>query len=288
MDFVKMHSSGNDFVIVREKESRRSWQKLGKLVCDRRFGVGADGVLVVLPSTKADFKVKVINADGSEAEVCGNGLVCLGRYAIDSGLVDGDSENVTVETKAGVKKIALVKQAGKVKQVRVTLGTPRFRPEQIPALLPAIGGRDEIRPVLDHPLFAGNRKLLLNLVSMGNPHAVYFVGRPVDDFPLNRLGPIVENHPMFPNRVNFEVARVVDSSRIEARVWERGAGETMACGSGACAIAVTARLHGYVGDSVDVVLPGGTLVVDWNGQDDVILTGCPDLTFSGSWNNGGL
>ena len=283
VEFTKMHSSGNDFVVVREEDSRHSWAKLAKSMCDRRFGVGADGVLVVQPSSKADFKVRVINSDGSEAEVCGNGLICMGRYAIDEGIVEASRSDVTVETKAGVKKIELIKQGGKVKQVRVSIGRPRFRPEEIPALVKAEEVDDKTKPVLDYPVFAGNRKLLLNLVSMGNPHAVYFITKPVLDFPLNRLGPVVENHPLFPQRVNFEVVRLVNSKQVEARVWERGAGETMACGSGACAIAVAARLHGFVGDQVDVALPGGTLSVEWDGEGDVKLTGHPELVFTGAW-----
>ncbi|MBI2957371.1 MAG: diaminopimelate epimerase [Chloroflexi bacterium] len=290
MDFVKMHSSGNDFVIVREDESRRVWGKLSKVICDRRFGVGADGVLIVLPSNKADFRVRVINSDGSEAEICGNGLICLGKYACEAGIVAPDASEVKVETKAGIKNINLVRQGGKVQQVRVVFGHPRFRPEQVPALVQGEPGMNgAAKPVLDYTLFAGNRKLLLNMVSMGNPHAVCFTGKPVDDFPLNRLGPIVEHHPIFPQRVNFEVARIVDSGRIEARVWERGAGETLACGSGACAIAVTARLHGFVGSSVEVALPGGKLKVEWDGSGEVALTGSPELVFKGAWlNDGGL
>lgn len=291
MDFVKMHSCGNDFVVVPDDGTRRNWVKLGKSMCDRRFGIGADGVLLVLSSNKADLKVRVINSDGSEAEVCGNGLICLGRYAVEAGLASADSKEVSVETKAGVKNIKLIRQGGRVKQTRVNMGFPRFQPDQIPALVRVEQGAvvTQVRPILDYPLFAGNRKLSLNLVSMGNPHAVHFTQKPVDDFPLNRLGPVIETHPLFPNRVNFEVARVVDQCQIEARVWERGACETLACGSGACAISVMARLHGFVGDVVDVFLPGGKLGVEWDGRGEVTLSGAPELIFKGTWlDNGGL
>ncbi len=289
MDFVKMHSSGNDFVIVREEESGQDWASMAKPICERRLGIGADGILVVIPSKKADLKVRVINSDGSEAEICGNGLICLGRYAIESDIVKPAAKEVSVDTKAGIKKLKLLRQGNRLSQVQVNIGKPRLQPDEIPALVRGPLGREIAGPILDYPVFAGNRKLLLNLVSMGNPHAVYFTAKPVYDFPLNRLGPVVENHPMFPKRVNFEIARVIDSKQIEARVWERGAGETMACGSGACAIAVTARLHGYAGDKVDVLLPGGKLGVEWNGDGDVTLTGSPETVFKGTWlSQGGL
>ncbi|MEW6033462.1 MAG: diaminopimelate epimerase [Chloroflexota bacterium] len=287
MEFTKMQASGNDFVIIRSSDSRRNWARLAPLLCHRRLGVGADGVLVVSPSRKADLKVRVMNPDGSEAEICGNGLICLGKYAVQAGVVEPICDEMTVETQAGVRKLKLLNLDGKVKRVSASMGQPRFRPDEIPVLAQRGGGPGDGAPILDHPLFVVNRKLSLAFVSMGNPHAVLFTTKPLDDFPLSRLGPVVENHPIFPQRVNFEVARVLTEGRIEAKVWERGVGETMSCGSGACAIAVAARLHGYVGNYVDVELPGGMLNVEWDGEGDVVLTGSAELVFTGTWHGAG-
>lgn len=288
IEFTKMQASGNDFVIVRSGDSRQNWNKLAPAMCHRRFGIGADGVLVVQPSKKADFKVRVFNSDGSEAEICGNGLISLGKYAVEAGIAKPGSSEVKVETAAGIRPILLKTRAGKVTKVKAGMGLPRFRPEEIPVLagMDATVGSDG-SPIMDFPLFVGNRKLLLTFVSMGNPHAVSFTTKPLEDFPLSRLGPVIEHHPAFPKRVNFELARVVDDGQVEAKVWERGAGETMACGTGACAIAVAARLHQYVGDYVEVVLPGGTLEVEWDGSGEVVLTGTAELVFSGQWQGSG-
>ncbi|MBI2853768.1 MAG: diaminopimelate epimerase [Chloroflexi bacterium] len=285
MDFTKMQASGNDFVIVRETDAKRDWTELAQRMCHRRFGIGADGVLVVLPSRKADFRVRVINSDGSEAEICGNGLISLGRYAAETGLVKPKCDEATIETLAGIKRLKLLECDG-VEKVRVGMGAPHLEPSEIPVMVQV--GEGYCGAVLDYPLFVGNRKLPLSFASMGNPHAVMFTTKPLEDFPLTRVGPVVENHPIFPNRVNFEVARVIERNRIEAKVWERGAGETLACGSGACAIAVTARLHGYIDGEVDIALPGGTLTVEWDGKGEVVLTGAAKVVFTGNWcNNGG-
>jgi len=288
IEFTKMQASGNDFVIVRAADSKQTWNKLAPAMCHRRFGIGADGVLVLQPSKKANFKVRVFNSDGSEAEICGNGLISLGKYAVETGIVEPGNTEVRVETAAGIKPIEVKTRAGKVTKVKVSMGLPRFKPEDIPVL----AGMDDPdtrdgSPIMDYPLFVGNRKLLLTFVSMGNPHAVSFTTKPLEDFPLNRLGPVIEHHPVFPKRVNFELGRVVDDGQIEAKVWERGAGETMACGTGACAIAVAARLHQYVGDFVEVVLPGGTLEVEWDGKGEVVLTGTAELVFKGQWQGSG-
>lgn len=285
-EFTKMQVSGNDFVVVRETSARRNWAKLAPVLCHRRFGIGADGVLVVLPSKKADLRVRVVNADGSEAEVCGNGLISMGIYAIESGMVEPDRSEVSIETMAGVKRAYVLEQTPGGRRVRVNMGIPRFEPEALPVLVQGPAG--DIVPVLDYPLFVGNRKLLLSFVSMGNPHAVMFTAKPLGDFPLTWLGPIVERHPLFPLRVNFEVARVLGRGSIEARVWERGAGETLACGSGACAIAVTARSHGYVDDLVEVTLPGGKLSVEWDGRGEALLSGNAETVFTGKWQHDGV
>jgi diaminopimelate epimerase len=278
MNFTKLQGAGNDFVLVEADEDQRDWSRLALAICERHFGIGADGLLLVSPSKVADFKMRVFDPDGSEARACGNGLRCLAEYALKKKLVKA-SPQLSVETISGIRKIELGGKGG----IRVGMGEPRFKASDIPAAVEA--GRDlvDIKSMINYPIAVDGTELTLNLVSMGNPHAVCFWQRPVADFPLSQLGPIVEHLPIFPDRVNFEVARVVDQKQIEARVWERGVGETLACGSGACAITVAAQLHGYIGKKVDVRLPGGTLVVEWDGAGEVFLSGPAEIIFNGEW-----
>lgn len=278
MNFTKLQGAGNDFVLVEADEDQRDWSRLALAICERHFGIGADGLLLVSPSKVADFKMRVFDPDGSEASACGNGLRCLAEYALKKGLVK-PSPQLSVETISGVRKIELGGKGG----IRVSMGEPRFKASDIPVAMEA--GRDlvDIKSMINYPITVDSTELILNLVSMGNPHAVCFWQRPVADFPLSQLGPIVEHLPIFPDRVNFEVARVVNQKQIEARVWERGVGETLACGSGACAITVAAQLYGYIGKKVDVKLPGGTLVVEWDGAGEVFLSGPAEIIFNGEW-----
>ncbi len=277
MNFTKLQGAGNDFVLVETDEKRHDWSKLAVAVCHRHFGIGADGLLLLSSDNNA-LRMRMFNPDGSEAEACGNGLRCLVKYALDKGLVDGKAAEISVATKAGVRKARLHTQGQKV-IIQVGMGEPKLGAKDIPIALEA--GTAE--PILDYPITINGRKLALSFVSMGNPHAVYFEQSPVADFPLSQIGPQVERHPIFPNRTNFEVARVLERKQIEARVWERGVGETLACGSGACAIAVLARLHGYTDSKVDIKLPGGTLSVDWGGAGEVFLSGPAEIVFSGEW-----
>jgi diaminopimelate epimerase len=277
MNFTKLQGSGNDFVLVEAEEAGRDWSKLALAMCDRHFGVGADGLLLVFPSEVANLKMRIFDPDGTEAEVCGNGLMCLAEYAFKRGLAKNTNQ-LSVETISGVRNIEI--QQG---NFRVGMGEPRFKASEIPVALEA--GRDvvDIKSMISYPVSVDDTELYLNLVSMGNPHAVHFWQRPVADFPLSQLGPKVEKLPIFPERVNFEVARVLDQKEIETRVWERGVGETLACGSGACAIAVAAQLHGYIGNEVDIKLPGGVLQVAWDGAGKVFLSGPAEITFNGEW-----
>jgi len=276
MNFTKVQGAGNDFVLIEGGNTKRDWSQLAKVICDRHYGVGADGLLVLLPSKVAHFKMRVFDPDGFEAEACGNGLRCMVKYALQQGLVERKSREVSVETIAGVRKARLNNLGGNTAIIKVSMGEPRFGASDIPvAIKPASTG-----PITNYPVRVDGEELRLDLVSMGNPHAVYFWQHPVADFPLSQLGPRVEYLPVFPNRVNFEVARVISRGLIEARVWERGAGETLACGSGACAIAVFAQLHDYAGKKVDIKLPGGTLVVEWDGA-EVFLSGPAEIVFSG-------
>jgi diaminopimelate epimerase len=277
MKFTKLQGAGNDFVLVEAGGKQFNWPKLARALCDRHFGIGADGLLL-LSSDKANLRMRVFNPDGSEAEVCGNGLRCLVKYALDKGLVSAGAAEISVATQAGIRK-ARLHTKGKSTIIQLGMGAPAFGAREIPVKLED----NPKEPILDYPIAIGNTKLSLSFVSMGNPHAVYFIEQPVADFPLSQLGPKVENHSIFPKRTNFEVARVLNRKQIEARVWERGAGETLACGSGACAIAVLAKLHGYIDSRVDIRLPGGTLGVEWDGVGEVFLSGPAEIVFSGEW-----
>jgi diaminopimelate epimerase len=277
MNFTKLQGAGNDFILVETDKARHDWSKLAIAMCHRHLGIGADGLLVVLPSNSADFQLRVFNPDGSEAEACGNGLRCLARYALDKGLADSKAQEISIETMAGIRK-ARLHTKDNTTIIQVGMGEPKFKAEEIPVAI-EIG----TKPILDYPVKVNDRELPLSFVAIGNPHAVYFWQQPVADFPLSQLGPRVEKHKIFPNRVNFEVARVVSRKQIEARVWERGVGETLACGSGACAIAVLAQLHDYTKSKVDIKLPGGTLSVEWAGVGEVFLSGPAEIVFGGEW-----
>lgn len=287
MKFSKLQATGNDFILVDALTGlgKGDWGKLARAMCDRHFGVGADGLMLVQNSTIADLKMRLFNSDGSEAEVSGNGLRCFAKYAVEKGLIGkmssraGQSNrSLSIETLSGVREVKAYMSGSKVNRAEVNMGLPRFQPEQIP-----IEVKVDIIPILDYPLVIDGKKLTLAILSMGNPHAVSFLLRPVADFPLAEIGPKVERHPMFPERTNFEVARVLSRGKIEARVWERGVGETLACGSGASAIAVAAQLLGYVEPQVDIILVGGILTVSWAKVRDVLLTGPVEEVFTGEW-----
>jgi diaminopimelate epimerase len=245
-------------------------------------------LILVQDSTIADLKMRIFNPDGSEAEVCGNGLRCFAKYAIEKGLIgkmssraEQSNRSLTIETLSGVRKVKAYMSGNKVNRVEVNMGLPQFQPEQIPVKV-----KVDIIPILDYPLVINGKRLTLSLLSMGNPHAVSFLPRPIADFPLAEIGPKVERHLIFPQKTNFEVARVLSRGKIEARVWERGVGETLACGSGACAIAVAAQLLNYVETPVDIILKGGILTISWDREGEVLLTGPVEEVFAGEWLEG--
>ena len=284
MNFTKMQGAGNDFILVETSDMQRDWSSVARAICDRHFGVGGDGLLLVLPSDKADFQMRIFDPDGSEAEACGNGIRCLAKYVYQEGLISTGTDRILVETVAGIRKIKLHKRGDKLISIRASMGKPEFSANDIPVVIK--GNEDsivDIKSMLGYPVTIDGTELLLNLVSMGNPHAVYFWQHPVSDFPLLQIGPKVEHLAIFPNRVNFEVARVISRQQIEVRVWERGVGETLACGSGACAVAVAAQLYGYIDSKVDIKLPGGILQLEWNGTGEVIMNGPAEKVFSGEW-----
>ena len=284
MNFTKMQGSGNDFILLETDDTRRDWSQMAIAMCDRHFGVGSDGLILVLPSDKADFGMRMFDPDGSEAEACGNGILCLAKLVFEKGLVSREADRISVETIAGIRKLKLYKKEGKLTIIQAGMGEPRFGTADIPVAIEQ--GSEKIvyiKSMLCYPVSIDGTDLLLNFVSMGNPHAVYFSSQPVSGFPLSQLGPKVEHLVIFPRRTNFEVARIMNRQQIEVRVWERGVGETLACGSGACAVAVAAQLYGHVANKVDIKLPGGTLQVEWNGTGEVLMNGPAEIVFTGEW-----
>jgi diaminopimelate epimerase len=296
MKFSKLQATGNDFILVDARKSplhhsergeESPWANLAQTMCPRHFGIGADGLILVQNSKVAGLKMRIFNPDGSEAEVCGNGLRCFAKYVIEREIAL--KANLAIETLSGIRKIKAYTSGDKVNQVEVNMGIPQFQPEQIPieagtASVPSvIASEAKQSPLIICQLSADSYPLSVSLLSMGNPHAVSFLSEPVADFPLTEIGPKVERHPMFPQRTNFEIARVLSRGKIEARVWERGVGETLACGSGACAIAVAAQLLNYVDQQVDIILPGGTLTTYWDTVGEVLLTGPVEEIFAGEW-----
>ena len=284
MKFTKLQGMGNDFVLVETSDEKRHWSKLAVAMCDRHFGIGSDGLLLLLPSDNADFRMRMFDPDGSEAEACGNGIRCLARYVYDNDMIPASADRLSVETIAGVRHLKLNKEKRRLISIQAGMGNPIFEAEDIPVHIEQ--GREKIvyiNSMMSYPAGIDGIDLLLNLVSMGNPHAVYFQDDPVVDFPLSSIGPKVEHLAIFPRRTNFEVARVLNKREIEVRTWERGAGETLACGSGACAVAVAAQLNGYADSKVNIKLLGGTLQLEWDGAGEVLMTGPAETVFYGEW-----
>ena len=277
MRFAKMHGTGNDFVVIDARREQRDWPKLAVAMCDRHFGVGSDGILLVEPSIQADFRMRMFNPDGSESEMCGNGIRCFAKYVVEEGLTADKPNKLRVETGAGILELTPSGSNGHVERVLVSMGKPILTPKDIPVLATGPG------PLIDHALTIDGRTLKVTCVSMGNPHAVAFIDTPVADFPLETIGPKVEHHPFFPRRVNFEIVNVLDRTHVVTRVWERGAGITLACGPGACAVAVAGRLKGLTDDAIENRLPGGLLKLRWDGSGPVYLEGPAELVFHGDW-----
>ena len=281
MDFAKMHGLGNDFVVVdgfREKLAEEELPEIARSLCDRHFGIGADGLILVLPSRVANVRMRMFNPDGSEAEMCGNGIRCFGKFVYDRNL---NRENpLTVETLAGVKSIKLTVENGKVVTAKVDMGQPRLSRAEIPMAPTPSGSTDK---VIREPLKVDGRKLEVTCVSMGNPHCVVFQDD-VDNFPVEKIGPLIENHRLFPQRTNVEFVQVLNTREIKVRVWERGAGVTPACGTGACAAVVASNLNEKTGRKVTVHLPGGDLLIEWLGNGRVSMTGPAVEVFTGSIN----
>lgn len=278
MHVTKMHGLGNDYIYVRPDDDR-DWEGIARRVSDRHFGLGSDGLILALPSSVADLRMRIFNADGSEAEMCGNGIRCLGRYAVEEGMVAPNATEVSIETGAGVLQLQLFREMGIVTSARVNMGVPRLAPREIPANVEGPG------PVMNLPFEVGGVNLSLTLVSMGNPHAIHYLDSGIDDFPLERIGPLVEHHPLFPRRTNFQIVQVLDRTHVRHRVWERGAGITLASGTSASAVCVASRLHGFTGDRIIDSLPGGDLTLEWDGAGPVFMTGPATRVYDGEWHD---
>lgn len=273
--FTKMHGLGNDFILIdclngsNSLSGSSSLSALSRRLCHRRFGIGADQVLLLYPSDIADFKMLIFNADGSEVEMCGNGIRCFAKYVWDKGL--SEKKVLSVETLAGIIR---PERAGHL--VKVDMGEPVLEGRLIPVNLPS-----HQEGVIDFPLIIEDKEFKITAVSMGNPHAVIFVDDVVG-FDVKKYGPGIENHRLFPKRTNVEFIEVLDTERIRMRVWERGSGETMACGTGASAAGVAASIKGFTGRRVNVLLAGGELLIEWKEDNHVYMTGPAEDVFEGS------
>jgi diaminopimelate epimerase len=277
MDFVKLHGTGNDFVVLDARGLDRDWPSLATAMCDRHFGIGGDGLILAAPSERADVRMRIFNADGSEAEMSGNGMRCLVKFADEAAIATPTNDVFDVEPGAGVLRVRIPTRDGRVTSVREGMGKPRLDPRDIPVAIEAAP------PVRSFDLQVDGLMLPVTPVSMGNPHAVYFQDADVESYPLHDVGPLVEHHALFPKRTNFEVVRMLGRDRAEMRVWERGVGETLSCGSGASATMVAARLRGIADDALELRVPGGILHLEWDGEGEVILTGPVEESFRGTW-----
>ena len=276
MKFTKMHGCGNDYIYVNCMEEYIENRSLTALrLSDRHFGIGSDGLICICSSDVADFKMDMYNADGSQGKMCGNGIRCVGKYVYDYGLTDKTC--ITVETLGGIKTLNLSVADGKVTTVRVCMGAPDFTPKNIPVLW-----ADE--SAVEIPVNIGDSVYTVTCVSMGNPHAVVFV-EDTDGIDITKIGPLFENHPMFPERINTEFVQVLENGDLKMRVWERGSGETLACGTGTCAALTAAVVCGKADRTANVYVRGGVLSNEWNAEDNMIyMTGPAEIVFEGEVN----
>ncbi|WP_337404121.1 diaminopimelate epimerase [Porcipelethomonas sp.] len=274
MKFTKMHGIGNDYIYVNCFEEKvDNPEKVSIYVSDRRKGIGSDGLVLIMPSDKADFRMRIFNADGSEAMMCGNATRCIGKYVYDKGLTD--KTEITLETNSGIKYLTLFPENGKVEFVEVDMGKAILTPKDIPV-------NSDKESFISEPVEVDGKEYKITCVSMGNPHAIVYMDD-IKDLELEKIGPSFENHKLFPDRINTEFIEVIDSHTLNMRVWERGSGETFACGTGACASVVASVLNGYCNhdEEVTVHLRGGDLKITWNSDGTVIMKGPAALICDG-------
>lgn len=282
MKFTKMHGCGNDYVYVDcTKEVISDIAATAVRVSDRHFGIGSDGLILIKSSEVADFEMDMYNADGSRGKMCGNGIRCVAKYVYDHGLTN--KTEITVDTQAGIKTLQLTVCDGKVSKVRVDMGEPVLIPQEIPVKASVLGWADDRREaIVAQPFTVANSSYDITCVSMGNPHCITFIDEDVRSFPLESVGSLFEKHELFPEGVNTEFVNIIDKEHLRMRVWERGSGETLACGTGACAVAVASYLNGFTGRKVDVELMGGHLEIVYDAATNhVFMTGPATEVFSG-------
>ncbi|MBU5469073.1 diaminopimelate epimerase [Falcatimonas sp. MSJ-15] len=271
MKFTKMQGIGNDYVYVDcTKKELDNPAKISEFVSDRHFGIGSDGLILIKSSDKADFFMEMYNADGSQAEMCGNGIRCVGKFVYDKGLTDKTS--ITVDTLVGIKYLDLNVVDGKVSSVRVNMGQPILKPELIPVV-----AQDDCDEFVDESVEVDGETYKVTCVSMGNPHAIVYVDD-TDSLPIEVIGPKFENHKIFPRRTNTEFIQIIDRSHLKMRVWERGSGETLACGTGACASLVATVLNGLCDTKATLMLLGGDLEIEWDRENNVVYMEGPATT----------
>ena len=273
MKFTKMQGIGNDYVYVNcFKEVVENPKELAIRVSDRHFGIGSDGLILIKPSKVADFCMDMYNADGSQSEMCGNGIRCVAKYVYDYGLTD--KTRISIETLAGINYLDLQVENGKVQMVTVNMGAPELKPEKIPVKF----SKDVL---INESILVDGTEYKMTCVSMGNPHCIVFV-EDTKNFPLEEIGPKFESHEVFPNRVNAEFIQILDRKTVNMRVWERGSGETLACGTGACASTVACVLNGLTEDEITLHLLGGDLLVRWDREENLVyMTGPAKVVFDG-------
>ncbi len=283
--FLKVQGAGNDFLLIdalgdNAHLNEIDWPTLAPRICDRHFGVGADGILIAQDTNVAAARMVIVNSDGSDGEMCGNGFRCFTKYLVERAGMTPTDGALAIETGAGVLQADLSGMTdSSVDRVRVDMGPAWLQADEIPVV------HEGPAPILNHEVEIEGRSFDLTCVSMGNPHAVWFTDEEVDDFPLTEIGPLIETHPDFPRKTNFEIVNVLAPDHVKMRVWERGVGITLACGSGACAVLVAARLRGLADREATVSLPGGDLQIAWDGLDDrtasVFMTGHASFSFEG-------
>ena len=282
MKFTKMHGIGNDYVYVNCFEEKvENPAEVARFVSDRHFGIGSDGLILIKPSDIADCEMDMYNADGSRSGMCGNGVRCVAKYVYDYGITD--KTQISVATGSGIKYLDLTVENGKVSLVRVDMGEPILAPEKVPVAMEYAGTGDhgELEQIVSESILVRGSAYTMTCVSMGNPHCIVCVDD-VDGFPLEKIGPRFEFHPCFPERVNAEFIKVLDRNTVQMRVWERGSGETWACGTGACAVAVACILNGWTENTVTVKLRGGDLKIEWDRETNhVFMTGSATTVFDG-------
>lgn len=278
MEFIKMHGLGNDYIFVDCLEQKlENAKRVAREISRRHYSVGSDGLILIQPSDVADFKMKMYNADGSSGSMCGNGIRCLGKYVYEHGKTKKTA--LRIETDAGIRPLDLAVKNGRVRAVRVDMGIPDFVPEHIPVL-------SNEKYIIKKEITVGTDLFQITCLSIGNPHCVIFQAG-VDYFDLQSIGPILEKHELFPDRINVEIAEIADKNTINMRVWERGSGETYACGTGACAVVAAAAANNLCGRKMNVILPGGKLDVHWSEKNrHIYLTGPAEEVYTGVWNPG--